>query len=82
MYARSDMSSIFGCGQEISESLTIRSEKLGRTKSSKRKQPGGWRKEERERRVQRNDLWRSNSLAVSAAAQKPNRADTDTHTDR
>ena len=33
----------------------------------------------RERRVQRNDLWRSDSLAVSAAAQKPNRADTDTH---
>ena len=32
----------------------------------------------RERRVQRNDLWRSDSLAVSAAAQKPNRADTDT----
>ena len=33
----------------------------------------------RERRVQQNDLWRSDSLAVSAAAQKPNRADTDTH---
>ena len=60
--------------------MTLRSEKLGRTKSSKRKQPGleegGER--ERERRVQRNDLWRSDSLAVSAAAQKPNRADTDT----
>ena len=65
MYARSDMSSIFGCGQEISESLTIRSEKMGRTMSSKRKQPQGWRKERETRPAKRSlegDLQRQKNL--------------------
>ena len=80
MHARSDMSSPCGCGQEISESLTIRSEKLGRTKSSKRKQPG--LEEGVERDASSRTISGDLTLWLSARRHKSQIGRTQTHTDR
>ena len=80
MYARSDMSSIFGCGQEISESLTIRSEKMGRTIEFQEKaaRVGGRR---RERDASSETISGDLTLWLSARRHKSQIGRTQTHTD-